>query len=441
MTVWLDVEDLFRAEPPSAGLYHALHEASAEVRFVRHAAPNALVSLEWPEIATQLAMQAPSRGIPPREAALKLPDPKGNPLAAAKAAQLQALGEFGRFGTNLLRHQTAAIGRAGHQWSARARNLPPLRRAPPAGAFDADSRPGDTLLALGAPWLSPGFETFARMLRDNRRMRVGVLLQDLLPIRRPEWAPPGLSRRFEDWCRDVLPCCDLVLAASQHTAADIEAYARESGFRLPGQVQALPIAAPQPEAPDLPTDRPPGQYVLLAAAMEPRRNHALAVRIWSMLLDEVRAGRRAASSVPDLVFAGQIGWGCTDLLHMLDNTAWLGGRVGVIHAPTRTDLHALYQGCLFTLCPSLAEGSGLPITESLARGKPCLASNAGASQEAGGALCRYFDPENLPEAYRAVAALLDDRSALAAWETQIRRDYRPTPWSETAQALLTATNP
>ena len=306
-----------------------------------------------------------------------------------------------------------------------------------ARLVESQARAGDTLLALGASWRDPGFETLARTLRDDRRMRIGVALQDLLPIRRPEWARPGLAPRFEAWCRHVLPGCDLLFAASQHTAADIRAYARETRLPLPGQLHVLP-AGSSPATAAVPADRAPKrEYVLLAAPMEPSRNHALAFRIWSMLLDEVRAGARAAASVPDLVFAGPIGWHSTDLLHMLDNTRWLGGRITLIHDPAEAERRALTQHCLFTLCPSLAEGSAWPVVESLALGKPCLAARAAALPEAG-ALARYFDPENLTEAYQAVASVLDDRPGLTAWEAQIRREYQPVSWADTARALLAA---
>ena len=62
---------------------------------------------------------------------------------------------------------------------------------------------------------------------------------------------------------------------------------------------------------------------------------------------------------------------------------------------TDADLKVLYEGCLFTLFPSFYEGWGLPVTESLAFGKPCIASNRSSIPEAGGKLARYIDPNNL----------------------------------------------
>ena len=78
------------------------------------------------------------------------------------------------------------------------------------------------------------------------------------------------------------------------------------------------------------------------------------------------------------------------------------------------------------------------MTESLALGKPCLSSNAAALPEAGGDLCRYFDPQDLGSAYRAIAEILDNRPGLAAWEERVRREFRPVPWFASARALLDA---
>ena len=108
------------------------------------------------------------------------------------------------------------------------------------------------------------------------------------------------------------------------------------------------------------------------------------------------------------MFAGRVGLGVADLLQQLDNSRWLNGRIRLIREPGDAEISALYQGCLFTILPSLFEGYGLPLGESLALGKPCLAASGTALPEAGGDLCRYFDPEDVGDAHRAIAALLDD---------------------------------
>ena len=124
------------------------------------------------------------------------------------------------------------------------------------------------------------------------------------------------------------------------------------------------------------------------------------------------------------MIAGRIGWLVEDLLGQLDNTNWLDGAIRMVDSPTDGELRALYAGCLFTIYPSFHEGWGLPVSESLA--------------EAGGDLCRYFDPEDLDGAYDAVVATLDDRPGLAAWEERVRREFRPVSWGETATVVLEA---
>ncbi len=358
--------------------------------------------------------------------------------------QLQVVGSLARFGGELAlypaRRAAAGSRRLAIKLADRPR-APAALKKPAPGSFDSLAQPGDTLLVLGAPWNRERYSDTARWLRDERRIRFGVLVHDLVPVRHPEWCHRGVPRMFREWYADVLPFCDVVFANSRHTAADVEAWAQESGMVLNGRVQPLPVGsgfgdpAPAASQPGLPI---PGTYVLFVSTMEARKNHALLVRVWTMLLDAVADGTRPAASVPDLVFAGRIGWLVADLLAQLDNTRWLAGRIRFVPDPTDAELRALYADCLFTVFPSLHEGWGLPVTESLALGKPCLSSNAASLPEAGGTLCRYFDPDSLASTFAAIAATLDDRPGLAAWEAQVRAEFRPTPWTATARALIDA---
>jgi len=310
---------------------------------------------------------------------------------------------------------------------------------PPQGAAGPALRPGDVYLVPGSPWAVPGFVETLAALKRRYRLVTGLLVHDIIPIRRPEWTGRHGSSVFAAFIEDCLPLFDRLLANSRHTASDLEAYARQRGLRLASPIRPIPVgngfgqAAPEAAPEGLPR---PGSYVLVVATIEPRKNHELAVRVWRRLVDEVQAGTRSARSVPALVFAGRVGWMVGDLLQQLEYSYWLDGRVRLIRNPSDQELRQLYRGCLFTFVPSWFEGYGLPVTESLSLGKPCLASSATALPEAGGDLCRYIDPGDLPAAYRAVAALIDDPAALAAWQEQVVREFRPVPWAESAEATL-----
>jgi glycosyltransferase involved in cell wall biosynthesis len=152
----------------------------------------------------------------------------------------------------------------------------------------------------------------------------------------------------------------------------------------------------------------PGTYALVVSTIEPRKNHMLLFRVWRRLLADLPRDR-----VPTLVWAGRVGWMVGDLMQQLTNAEWLDDKIRLVEDPTDAEIEALYRGSLFTLFPSFVEGWGLPVTESLAFGKPCLIADHAALREAGGTLARCFDPENLHDAHRAIRATIEDRAGLA----------------------------
>ena len=105
----------------------------------------------------------------------------------------------------------------------------------------------------------------------------------------------------------------------------------------------------------------------------------------------------------------------------------------LLHLPAATDREMcwLYENCLFTLYPSHYEGWGLPVAESLARGKLCIASNSSSLPEIGGDLVDYHDPLDLFGLKELVLRALDD-DGRGRREDEIRRRYRPTLWKDSA---------
>ncbi len=177
----------------------------------------------------------------------------------------------------------------------------------------------------------------------------------------------------------------------------------------------------------------PGSYVLTVSTIEARKNHALLFRVWRRLLDEM-----PAAAVPTLVFAGRVGWLVDDLMRQLRNADYLGGKIVLIEDPRDGELAQLYAGCRFTVFPSFYEGWGLPVTESLGFGRPCIISNASALPEAGGTLARYFDPENGAEATRVIRRAIEDAEGTEAWGTRIAAEFRPVSWDDSARGILRA---
>ncbi len=451
--LWFDVEDLLRyrenghqrptgIQRGNFELYRALRDQyGGQVQFVRHHhSSDQFVGVTWNSIvATFDELTAPAAP------AAKLADPE--PYVARGGARRLAerippgirlpIGRIIRGQIDTLR-ALPALARGVAQCARAAltrKRRPSGNDGPPPLDFTAEVKPGDVVAILGTPLFRPDYDALARSACQSHGVRFGMLVHDLVPARRPEWAGVSMVEVFESWMQRMLPLCDTVLAFSRATATDVERYAHEHGIalarpvcRIPfGQRRGGPLTAEPRRTPRLPE---PGTYVLFVSTIEPRKNHILLFRVWRRLLEEMPAGR-----VPRLVFAGGVGWLVADLIQQFENARWLDGHMIFIRDPDDAELAALYQGCLFTVYPSLFEGWGLPVTESLAFGKPCMASSATSLPEAGGALARYFDPEDVAGATRAIRHIITDRAALAAWQSQVQADFRPVPWSETARAV------
>ncbi|MNN26370.1 D-inositol-3-phosphate glycosyltransferase [compost metagenome] len=145
---------------------------------------------------------------------------------------------------------------------------------------------------------------------------------------------------------------------------------------------------------------------------------------------------KGVKDLPLLVFVGMPGWGVNDFLKDLELDPRVKEYIKVLSNVSDSDLVSLYRNCMFTLFPSLYEGWGLPVAESLAAGKYCLASNAASIPEVGGKLLDYIDPWDILSWESELEKYISDSEALRLKEQHIKCDYRIVPWAETARSVF-----
>jgi glycosyltransferase involved in cell wall biosynthesis len=470
--LWFDVEDLFiyaATSPRPTGIqrlafeiYGAIQRSygdSGRIHFVRHdQVRNSFRTVPWETVAglfdrlvsapdaKHRSRFAPSaRGIAPeprsrwlaRRVVYRLPPGVRQRLLDAARLQWQAIlafsdlvgfciaGVIGR-GSRIARLMAGRSPRSAQAWSE------------PTAEFADLAQPGDFVVALGAPWSCPDYAGLIGNARARYGIRFAVLIFDIIPIRRPEWFDSGLARVFRAWFTSVLPAADIVFAISRSTAGDIERFAANHAITLRAPVQTVPIGtgfgawSTRQAAAAAPALMPsPGSYVLFVSTIEARKNHLLLFRVWRRMLEDM-----PPAMVPTLVFAGRVGWLVDDLLKQLENTDYLDRKIRLIQNASDLELAELYSGCLFTVFPSHYEGWGLPVTESLAFGKPCLVARSSSLPEAGGRLARYFDPESVSDAYEVIRGVIEDPEALRAWQSEIVREFHPVPWTATGDAIV-----
>lgn len=108
------------------------------------------------------------------------------------------------------------------------------------------------------------------------------------------------------------------------------------------------------------------------------------VSVW----EELHAGLGDRLAI--LLVAAQRGWDAEEVLHKLDDSAGWGIRIFYQEAPSDKLLRWLYSACQVTVFPSVLEGWGLPVGESLWFGKVCAASNASSFPAVRRDLCVLF---------------------------------------------------
>jgi glycosyltransferase involved in cell wall biosynthesis len=99
-------------------------------------------------------------------------------------------------------------------------------------------------------------------------------------------------------------------------------------------------------------------------------------------------------------------------------------------------LHEVYRSCRFTVYPSLFEGFGLPIAESLWHGKPVVCGGNGALGEvACGGGCLIVDQTSAEALADGIKKLLVDRPLYARLRDEARaRKFRS--WADYTNKLL-----
>jgi len=268
----------------------------------------------------------------------------------------------------------------------------------------------DVLYFPGGIWAFEGYVRKLERIHAETGVRIVVFVHDLIPLVMPHLVEdPRLADRFERWLRRMSAISACFLTCSQSTRRDLEGFFVRSGIR-PLPVEVVPhahefVGFPRSGA-GAPAKEGERGYVLCVGTLEARKNNLVLAKAWANLL--ARHGR----GLPRLVFAGKQGWLNEDFKAFLMREKRLSGHVTIIESPTDDVLASLYRNCLFSVYPSLYEGWGLPIGESLWFGRPVIASRASAMPEVAAHYVDYVDPLDIGGLEAAVERLLDpDRLA------------------------------
>lgn len=284
----------------------------------------------------------------------------------------------------------------------------------------------------------PGFTAFL----SARPCRSAAIFHDAIPLKHPHITWPQSVARHPGYMK-LLARFDRVWAVSHASRDELIGFWHWQRLEQLPPVAVLSLGADfdaQPRAPSssfsqLSTLNAQPPALLCLGIIEPRKNQAFLLEVCAELWDEGVAfelhlvGRVNPHFGPPIV----------DRIKTLRRTH--GPRLQFHEAASDATVAQLYASARATVFPTIAEGCGLPLLESLWRGVPCVCSDLPVLREnaaAGGCL----------------PVATNDR---AAWKSALRRILtedtlharlataavtRPLPtWTAAAQTLAAALTP
>ena len=233
-------------------------------------------------------------------------------------------------------------------------------------------------------------------------------VHDVIPLKLPHTTLDD-KRRFIDLCRQIIRDADHIVTVSETTRIDLIQMLGADERKVTTTWQSADLPAEVIDRPENDVSReiertfelPWKGYFIHFGAIEPKKN----------LGRLVEAYLRSGSDTPLVVVGGKAWMDEQEsgfLVELIAGGLGAGGRLRKYDYLPRRLLLDLVRGARATLFPSLYEGFGLPVLESMMLGTPVLASRAGSLPEIAGDAAVLIDPYDIDDMARGLRTLDND---------------------------------
>jgi glycosyltransferase involved in cell wall biosynthesis len=229
----------------------------------------------------------------------------------------------------------------------------------PASYSQMIMEPNSYLYCTGNAWMSN--ESYLDSLNEivkQLSLKYTSLVYDILPVTHKDYFPKGFGKQFESKLIKLLTSSYRCVGISDYTISQLHTFCKKRGVKGVS-LSKLTVSANVEN--EVKTVKSPQKFVLYVASINSRKNHQFLIDVWEDLISK----NRMLADVK-LVLVGRSSFEKNNY-----------NSNNVIHFDSLDDQEVsyLYKKCLFTVYPSLAEGYGLPIVESLLHGKPCISTD------------------------------------------------------------------
>jgi glycosyltransferase involved in cell wall biosynthesis len=279
-----------------------------------------------------------------------------------------------------------------------------------------------------SPEERPGFAEFLA----NRPCRCAAIFHDAIPLKHPHITWPQSVARHAGYLK-MLSRFDRVWAVSEASRRELVDFWRWQGVETTPSVDVLALGADFAGTPRVSGRAGRGQApsLLCVGILEPRKNQMLLLDVCEELW---RDGEKFELHVVGRVnphFGAPIVARIKTLRRQFK---------GLHHHESAADagLAQLYRDARATVFPTIAEGCGLPLLESLWQGVPCVCSDLPVLREnADGGGCLCVPPNDRAAWKTALRNIVRDDALHARLGAEAMTRPLPT-WAAAAQALALA---
>jgi glycosyltransferase involved in cell wall biosynthesis len=264
-----------------------------------------------------------------------------------------------------------------------------------------------------------------------------AMCYDTIPAKSPHLVPENFSTQFKKYLCELVWAADHLVCISESTQSDIRALASQQGLPVTPSTSVIRLGSHIQDSrgtdkPDLLLAQRP--YVLFVSTIEKRKNHSILLKVIEALNHDL------GSAVPEFIFVGMRGWNVDELYRDLRLNPLLRRIDGepivrILEHVDDQELTQLYRHALFTVFPSLSEGWGLPVSESLALGTPVIASSHPAIVEASQGLAVHLDPNDYAAWTSEIRRCITDESHLSQLRLQTGQ-FSPLSWDAFASGVF-----
>ena len=256
-----------------------------------------------------------------------------------------------------------------------------------------------------------------------------AIYYDATPLTLPEFSTRSNTKRFPEYLLQLLQF-DGVAAISESSKEELQSYWSWLGLKKHPLIRAIPLGVDLAHTRSIPSFTQDQEIkILCVGSIEGRKNQLSLLKAADALWQN---GKQFKLTLIGLANRST-GWATIRLIKDLQKRgrplAWLGPR-------SEKELQQHYATCHFSVYPSISEGFGLPVLESLKHGKPCICSGQGAigeiSTKGGCLILENTTPKQIAE---AMERLLQNGALYRRLRKEARKlNFRT--WSDYAKDIL-----